>query len=42
MGPERSNFMDAILVKNSDNEFMTEEDFMNIDGLFPTYLNRDN
>ncbi len=40
MGPERSNFMDAILIKNTDDEFMSEEEFVNMDGLFETHLKR--
>ena len=41
-GPERSNFMDAILIKNTDDEFMTEEEFVKLEGLFETSLKRKN
>ena len=40
MGPERSNFMDAILIKNDNNDFMSEDEFVNMDGLFETHMKR--
>ena len=39
-GPERSNFLDVILIKNTDDEFITEEEFVKLEGLFETPLKR--
>ena len=40
MGEERPNFLDAFLIKNDDNEFMSEEEFDKLEGLFETPLRK--
>lgn len=40
MGEERPNFLDAFLIKNEDNEFMSEEEFDKLEGLFETPLRK--
>ena len=34
--------MDAILIKHTNDEFMTEEEFVKLEGLFETSLKRKN
>ena len=40
MGEERPNFLDAFLIKNEDNELMSEEEFDELEGLFETPLRK--
>jgi len=37
-GPERKNFLNAYLIKNTDNEFMSIEEFNKLEGIFETPL----
>ena len=42
MGNERPNFLDAILIKNDSNDFMSEDEFNKLEGLFETSLRKKN